>query len=307
MQVMSQAGPLGFGGASLPAGALRNGENYPGAGSNARNMIDPSLPLPTAENNMGSAMEQRLVAKQQIEANLRARSEMSQAYGTGRRTHSRGQSMSQRINAVDSGSNLNPQRSHMISPPPSSSSHGSGYERQRGFQRESSVSPPPSQILTPPHREQSDNEATPQASGKRIYTSRFSGEESRPAYNAFNSVFGNSVSPPCSAQPEVDVNSQRQETNKLSRADSPTSSASSTHLPSRRSPSTGSSSVDEIVLRSALHNTRKQDIGVIGQNNSFAPSVVVVRQPAGPPGSADELGGKNFASRYVGTLQCSES
>lgn len=301
MQMMAQAGPLGFGSASLPAGIMRNEESF--TGPNARNMIDPSLPLPTAENNMGSAMEQRLAAKQQIEANLRARSEMSQAYGNGRRTHSRGQSMSQRINAVDSGCIINPQQSHMISPPPSSSSHGSGYDRQRGFQRESSVSPPPSQILTPPHREPSDNEATPQASGKRTHKGRPSGDESRPAYNAFNSVFGNSVSPPSSGQPpashsvEADVNSQRHDSNKSSRADSPTSIASSTHLPSRRSPSTGSSSVDEIVLRSALHNSRKQDIGVIGQNNSFGPSLVVARQPLGPPGSADELGGKNFASR----------
>jgi hypothetical protein len=212
--------------------------------------------------------------------------------------------MSQRINAVDSSGSINMQNSHMISPPPSSSSHGSAYDRQRGFQREPSVSPPPSQILTPPHREPSDNEATPQAS-KRTYTGRFSGEESRPAYNAFNSVFGNSVSPPSSAQThashsvEADVNPQLHDSNKSSRADSPTSVASSTHLPSRRSPSTGSSSVDEIVLRSALHNNRKQDIGVIGQSNSFSPPVVVVRQPLGPPGSADELGGKNFASRCV--------
>lgn len=304
MQMMSQAGPLGYGSVSLPTGLSRNEENFHGQGPNARNMIDPSLPLPTAENNLGSAMEQRLAAKQQIEANLRARSEMSQAYGGHRRTHSRGQSMGQRINAVDSSGIINLQNSHIISPPPSSSSHGSAYDRQRGFQRESSISPPPSQILTPPHRETSDNEATPQAA-KRTYTGRFSGEESRPAYNAFNSVFGNSVSPPSSAQPtashsaEADANPRILDSNKSSRADSPTSVASSTHLSSRRSPSTGSSSVDEIVLRSALHNNRKQDIGVIGQSNSFLPPVVVVRQPLGPPGSADELGGKNFASRYV--------
>jgi hypothetical protein len=304
MQLMAQAGPLGFGGASFPSGFPQGGDAYNANGSRARNMIDPSLPLPTAENNLGSAMEQRLAAKQQIEANLRARSEMSQGYGNPRRTHSRGQSMSQRINQVDSGY-VNPQRSQMISPPPSSSSYGSGTEKQRGIPREPSVSPPPSQILTPPHREPSDNETTPQNPGKKSQAGRFSNDDHRPAYNAFNTIFGNSVSPPSTARPasshSVEAENRQLESNRPSRADSPNSVSSSTQVPSRRSPSTGSSSVDEMVLRGALYNSRKQDVGVIGQNNASAPAVVVLRQPLGPPGSADELGGKNFASRYVTT------
>ncbi|KAI5454396.1 hypothetical protein NCC49_004449 [Naganishia albida] len=302
MQLMAQAGPLGFGSSSFPTGFAQGEDAYNANGSRARNTIDPSLPLPTAENNMGSAMEQRLAAKQQIEANLRARSEMAQVYGGHRRTHSRGQSMNQRIIQSDSGY-VNPQHSHMISPPPSSSSHGSGTERQRGFAREPSVSPPPSQILTPPHREPSDNEATPRNPGKKDQASRVSNEEHRPAYNAFNAIIGNSASPPSTVRPasshsvEADAASRQHDSNRPSRADSPTSVSSSIHVPSRRSPSTGSSSVDEMVLRGALHNGRKQDVGVIGQNTPAGPAVVVLRQPLGPPGSADELGGKNFASR----------
>lgn len=302
MQFLTQNAPLGFGSASFAAGLPQEEESYLLAGRRARNTIDPSLPLPTAENNLGSAMEQRLAAKQQIEANLRARSEIAQAYGNNRRSHSRGQSMSKRNNPVESAPFTAAHRHSIISPPPSSSSFGSTNDRSRGPQRESSISPPPPQLLTPPLREPSDNETTPQNSAKRSYVGRVAGDDHKPAYNAFNSVFGNSVSPPETAGPVTSqppgftISSQPDASNKSSRSNSPTSIASATQVPSRRSPSTGSSSVDEVVLRTTF-GVRHHDAGIIGQNSN-APSVpIVLRQPLGPPGSADELGDKNFASR----------
>ncbi|KAJ9104554.1 hypothetical protein QFC21_002051 [Naganishia friedmannii] len=301
MQFLAQNAPLGFGSASFAAGLPQDEESYLNVGRQARNTIDPSLPLPTAENNLGSAMEQRLAAKQQIEANLRARSEIAQAFGHNRQSHSRGQSMSKRNNPADPAPFSAAHRNSIISPPPSSSSYGSINERGRGPQRELSISPPPPQLLTPPLRDPSDNETTPQNPARRGHVGRAADDDLKPAYNAFNSVFGNSVSPPntsgpaTSQRPGFTNSSQLDASNKSSRSDSPTSVASATQVPSRRSPSTGSSSVDEVVLRSTF-GIRHHDAGVIGQNSNAAPVAVVLRQPLGPPGSADELGDKNFAS-----------
>ncbi|KAJ9115101.1 hypothetical protein QFC22_005430 [Naganishia vaughanmartiniae] len=302
MQFLAQNAPLGFGSASFSAGLPQDEESYLNVGRHARNTIDPSLPLPTAENNLGSAMEQRLAAKQQIEANLRARSEIAQAYGNHRQSHSRGQSMSKRTHSVDPAHFTAAHPNSIISPPPSSSSYGSINERGRGPQRDSSISPPPPHLLTPPLREPSDNETTPQNPARRTHADRPSGDEQKPAYNAFNTVFGNSVSPPNTAGPVTTqppgftYSSQPEASNKSSRSDSPTSVASATQVPSRRSPSTGSSSVDEVVLRTTF-GVRHYDAGVIGQGNNAPPVAIVLRQPLGPPGSADELGNKNFASR----------
>jgi hypothetical protein len=67
----------------------------------------------------------------------------------------------------------------------------------------------------------------------------------------------------------------------------------------------GSKKVVEDVNVAAVRPGGRSAVGVIGQG--FAPSLIpsaggsaygiVVRQPHGPPGGADELGNKNFASR----------